>query len=115
MMQGFGHPAPVRVRHATRAASKGRRTRCKCGQCQQCLEDARWERIFVEKFADPNYYNGPVTHTTSPPRPSMDCFSAPLPILFWPLHGRLSTPGPPLDDSGTPRDPTSTRRGWHEI
>jgi len=25
-----------------------------------------WERIFAEKFADPNYYTGPVTHMASP-------------------------------------------------
>src|SRR4051794_13723067 len=30
--------------------------RCRCGKCRQCLDDARWERIFNEKFADPNYY-----------------------------------------------------------
>jgi hypothetical protein len=25
-----------------------------------------WERIFAEKFLDPNYYTGPVTHMASP-------------------------------------------------
>jgi hypothetical protein len=30
--------------------------RCRCGECPPCLENARWERIFEEKFADPNYY-----------------------------------------------------------
>lgn len=41
---------------------EGRRTRrriCNCGQCPRCLEDARWDRIFNEKFADPYYY-GPI-------------------------------------------------------
>lgn len=30
--------------------------RCQCGQCAPCRENARWERIFQEKFADPTYY-----------------------------------------------------------
>ena len=30
--------------------------RCHCGVCPRCLEEARWERIFNERFADPNYY-----------------------------------------------------------
>ena len=33
-----------------------RKRHCKCGQCRDCIEDARWDRIFAEKFADPNYY-----------------------------------------------------------
>jgi hypothetical protein len=35
--------------------SQGRR--CRCGNCALCKEDARWERIFREKFADPEYYS----------------------------------------------------------
>ena len=27
-----------------------------CGHCAQCLDNARWDRIFNEKFADPTYY-----------------------------------------------------------
>jgi hypothetical protein len=30
--------------------------RCQCGGCRQCVGSARWERIFLEKFADPDYY-----------------------------------------------------------
>jgi hypothetical protein len=30
--------------------------RCHCGQCFRCQEEARWERIFNERFADPEYY-----------------------------------------------------------
>lgn len=30
--------------------------RCRCGVCATCVENARWERIFQEKFADPGYY-----------------------------------------------------------
>jgi hypothetical protein len=40
--------------------------RCQCGKCQQCVENARWERIFAEKFADPNYYTRRIIRTTSP-------------------------------------------------
>src|SRR5690242_13990814 len=34
------------------ATAKPRRTsgRCTCGQCRNCMENARWERIFQEKF-----------------------------------------------------------------
>jgi hypothetical protein len=33
-----------------------RRRYCKCGQCEWCLSNARWDRIFKDKFADPAYY-----------------------------------------------------------
>jgi hypothetical protein len=33
--------------------------RCKCGTCAFCLDNARWDRIFQEKFADPDYYSRP--------------------------------------------------------
>jgi hypothetical protein len=40
---------------------------CRCGHCQCCVDNARWERIFAEKFADPTYYtSGPVTWMASP-------------------------------------------------
>jgi hypothetical protein len=29
---------------------------CQCGHCKWCLDNARWDRIFNEKFADPTYY-----------------------------------------------------------
>ena len=32
------------------------RRRCQCGQCRSCAENARWEKIFHDKFADPEYY-----------------------------------------------------------
>jgi hypothetical protein len=38
-------------------ARRDRKVRCRCGQCQQCTDNARWERIFQEKFSDPDYYN----------------------------------------------------------
>ena len=71
LMQGCGNPAEVRARrgaqNAAKPAGNSRKMRCKCGQCRQCLEDARWERIFTEKFADPSYYSRSVaTHMASP-------------------------------------------------
>ena len=40
--------------------------RCRCGVCKGCLDNARWERIFAETFADPTYYSGPVVRHESP-------------------------------------------------
>src|ERR1035438_6936480 len=34
--------------------------------CRTCCDNARWERIFQEKFADPSYYSSPTTNTTEP-------------------------------------------------
>jgi len=31
--------------------------RCRCGSCTPCQDAARWERVFQEKFADPDYYS----------------------------------------------------------
>ena len=60
---------PARVRLANRSV---RRRRCQCGTCSTCAENARWDKIFNEKFADPNYYKAqPIRHTSSlswPPR-----------------------------------------------
>ncbi len=39
---------------------------CQCGRCRQCVEDARWERIFAEKFADPDYYVLRIPRAVSP-------------------------------------------------
>lgn len=33
-----------------------RRQYCQCGKCKRCLDNARWERVFNEKFLDPTYY-----------------------------------------------------------
>jgi hypothetical protein len=33
-----------------------RRRGCRCGKCARCLDNARWERIFKQKFEDPSYY-----------------------------------------------------------
>ena len=29
---------------------------CACGLCERCLNRARWDRIYKEKFEDPDYY-----------------------------------------------------------
>ena len=53
-------PAPLRVDPVPQAhATKSRRAsgRCQCGQCRNCQENARWERIFQEKFANSDYYH----------------------------------------------------------
>ncbi len=39
--------------------------RCRCGTCAQCAENARWERIFQERFADPDYYSRRVIRSES--------------------------------------------------
>ena len=51
---------------AVRSAPNDRRIRCKCGRCRQCLDNARWDRIFAEKFADPNYYTREAVRRSSP-------------------------------------------------
>jgi hypothetical protein len=33
--------------------------------CRTCTDNARWERIFQEKFADPSYYSNPTTRNGS--------------------------------------------------
>ena len=33
--------------------------------CRTCCDNARWERIFQEKFADPSYYSNPSTRNGS--------------------------------------------------
>jgi hypothetical protein len=34
----------------------GKRRKCTCGRCESCLDNARWDRVFHEKFEDPDYY-----------------------------------------------------------
>jgi hypothetical protein len=36
--------------------------RCRCGICPRCKEEARWDRIFNERFADPEYYKARPAH-----------------------------------------------------
>jgi len=52
--------APPRVDAVAQAhPAKSRRAsgRCHCGECRNCQENARWERIFQEKFANSDYYH----------------------------------------------------------
>jgi hypothetical protein len=39
--------------------------RCQCGTCNRCVENARWDKIFNEKFADREYYNPRPVHVGS--------------------------------------------------
>src|SRR5580658_2627413 len=39
------------------AQSRKPARRCLCGSCKTCQDAARWERVFHEKFADPDYYS----------------------------------------------------------
>src|SRR5579862_418519 len=50
--------APMHPAAQPRVAKPRRMSgRCQCGQCRNCLENARWERIFQEKFANSDYYH----------------------------------------------------------
>ena len=50
----------------TRVARPNKVSRCLPGcTCRTCQDNARWERIFREKFADPNYYSDPITRNGS--------------------------------------------------
>lgn len=40
--------------------------RCPCGHCSLCEENARWERIYQEKFADVEYYSQHHSRDRSP-------------------------------------------------
>src|SRR5689334_17683785 len=44
-------PGPLPRQRSGRAPA-----RCRCGSCARCVDDAKWERVFNEKFADPDYY-----------------------------------------------------------
>jgi len=58
-------PPRIRLRGGMPALPRRRVSRkpnrCACGVCPSCVENARWERIFNEKFADPNYYGAQPT------------------------------------------------------
>ncbi len=50
------------------SAPSHRTNRCHCETCATCRDNARWERIFAEKFADPTYYSGLAIRHQSPLR-----------------------------------------------
>src|SRR5579871_263527 len=52
-------PAPAQRRNRLRGSGTPRKLHCHCGRCRWCLDNARWDRIFKEKFHDPSYY-GPL-------------------------------------------------------
>lgn len=59
--------APRKAAHRPRtalaklpAATRKASNRCTCQVCAICIDNARWERIFQEKFADPDYYSPPL-------------------------------------------------------
>ena len=51
-------PGPTRI--------DGRQQPCRCGSCKACVGNARWERVFNEKFADADYYGGLRLSSRSP-------------------------------------------------
>jgi hypothetical protein len=59
-------PRDRKKQQTARPMSQYRKTRCRCGKCRQCLDNARWERIFEEHFADPNYYKDRDIRYSSP-------------------------------------------------
>ena len=63
-------PRIVRSRRVKLEAGPERRApkvrHCKCGICPYCIDNARWERVFAEKFADPAYYKQQAVRYQSP-------------------------------------------------
>jgi hypothetical protein len=45
-----------KVGSAARKSHSTFRKYCTCGTCKWCIDNSRWDRVFEEKFADPNYY-----------------------------------------------------------
>ena len=55
------------LKEAERFPTFSRKRHCRCGKCALCMDNARWERIFREKFQDLGYYGrGPVIRGSSP-------------------------------------------------
>ena len=53
--QHEGALSDINGRYGSRPDRQQRR--CDCGVCPMCLDNAKWETVFNEKFADPDYYN----------------------------------------------------------
>jgi hypothetical protein len=49
-------PSAIPVKAQSAQPGVERRQYCRCSECKWCRDNARWDRIFAEKFADPNYY-----------------------------------------------------------
>jgi len=58
-------PVTAPVKPAQRPQSR-RAGKCNCGHCRLCVENARWDRVYYEKFADLDYYNGVRVWNQSP-------------------------------------------------
>lgn len=71
LLAGSHAPAVVRNQGATYARAiqlpkRLKTSRCRCGVCRACTEEARWEKVFTEKFADPTYYSDRAPKFCSP-------------------------------------------------
>jgi hypothetical protein len=58
--------APSRLSEEPQPKRRDRPHVCRCGACARCLDNARWNRVFEEKFADPSYYGGIFVRHNSP-------------------------------------------------
>jgi hypothetical protein len=56
----------MRVRNNDRGSVPTRRPCCSTRDCPSCRDNARWERIFQQKFSDPNYYARDPLRSSSP-------------------------------------------------
>jgi len=63
---GQGSTGTVSAVPAKAVSRIRQRQYCTCGACKWCLDNARWDRIFSEKFVDPTYYKTfPLRHSSS--------------------------------------------------
>jgi hypothetical protein len=46
----------LRGRYPVEFKPVAKQRHCICGTCATCLDNARWERVFRDKFEDPDYY-----------------------------------------------------------
>ena len=71
LLASIGQPARsqrhrVQAQVPARVSRPSRVPQCPRGcTCRTCSDNERWERIFKEKFADPNYYTDPITRNGS--------------------------------------------------
>jgi hypothetical protein len=67
---GAYHRNPDKATISSQMAKPPKRIRnCRCGMCELCLENARWDRIYRSKFEDPDYYGD---HEVPHPSPLSD-------------------------------------------
>lgn len=69
LLVGEQKPRKSTARHGSLESTASHRVakvrRCQCGACNRCVENARWDKIFDEKFADCEYYNPRPVHVGS--------------------------------------------------